>query len=235
MSFEFWYCFLLLSLHFIVHCFTPPLCTQLPPCFSALPWLVLLILVNPPFHLYLSLCLSAFAILCGPVFLWSASMFSCDLFNLLLLTPSLSCVSLHFWTMFWTNCLFWLSPNMVFILWIFTWMCTAQEVTIRGFARVVSTPRREFTLKTSPYVLVKTFLGWTEGMRQTSVWFWLFFMSNLRVPSMSLLVFSLEILVSSHCRQKRWSGISFFPSLCVSVNHVYSLWWRAFSGLPDLE
>lgn len=43
--------------------FTPPPCARLPPCLPALPWLVLLTLVNPPFYLYVRMCLSTFAII----------------------------------------------------------------------------------------------------------------------------------------------------------------------------
>lgn len=133
----------------------------------------------------------------------------------------------------WTNCLFWFSPNMAFVLWIITWTCTAQEVTIRGF---VSTPGRTFTLKTSPYVLVKIFLGWTAG-----IWFWLFhvrFVCSLFV-SIGILLGNLSIFPLP-TNKLEWNF--FFPlrthsrvCVCKCESCVFpameGLFWAPWSGI----
>lgn len=101
-----------------------------------------------------------------------------------------------------------------------------------GFlAHIQCTLRSGFTLKKLLYVLVEAFLCCTAGMLWLPAWFWLFFTSSLHVPTLTVWVFSLAILISSHLLQTRQPGACFSPCTHVCMNHGYSLQWRVISGL----
>lgn len=159
----------------------------------------------------------SFTSACGPVLLWSPSMFSGDSFHLLLLTPLDNVYS------FGPNVEYCLSPT-------FDSSESLLEITLltmsecRFLAHALCTLRSDFTPKTLLYVLGEAFLCCTAGMRRLPVWFWLIWMSSLYVLTLTVWVFSLAILIffPHSTSMPDWSLFFFFFFLhfhqCISCD-----------------